>query len=142
MVERNPEAAAEGGLDAAAAPLDVVTAWLEASNAAQVERVLALSAPDVELVGPRGSQRGRDALRGWLSRAGVRLETRRVVSDGEQVIVEQHGVWHTPEGQVQGEADVASRFVVRHGQVQLVERHDTLAAALSAAGISPGSVRR
>jgi hypothetical protein len=79
-------------------------------------------------------------LRGWLARAGVRLDTRRVVSDGEQVIVEQHGVWHHPDGRVQGEAEVASRFVVRNGRVQLVERHDTFAAALAAAGIaSPSS---
>lgn len=142
MPERTADEPREGGLDVVATPLDVVTAWLKASNALQVERVLALSAPDVELVGPRGSHRGRDVLAGWLSRAMVSLETRRVVSDGEQVIVEQHGVWHTPEGHVQGEADVASRFVVRHGLVQLIERHDTLAAACAAAGISPPDALR
>ncbi len=138
MTEQGPQRADAAGLDACAAPLDVVTAWLEACNAAQVERAVALSAPEVELVGPRGSHRGSEVLRGWLARAGARFETRRVVTDGEQVIVEQHGVWHTAEGHVQGEADVATRFVVRHGRVQLIERHDTLAAALSAAGISEG----
>jgi hypothetical protein len=139
MPEQNQHEADDGRRDAAALPLDVVTAWLEASNAAQVERVLELSAPDVELVGPRGSQRGREVLRGWIARAGVRLETRRVVCDGEQVIVQQHGVWHGPDGSVQGEADVASRFVVRHGWVQLIERHDTFAAALAAAGLAQPS---
>jgi hypothetical protein len=139
MPEQDQHEADAGGLDGVVAPLDVVTAWLEASNAGQVERVLELSAPDVELIGPRGSQRGREVLRGWLARAGVRLDTRRVLSDGEQVIVEQHGVWHHPDGRVQGEADVASRFVVHNGRVQLIERHDTFAAALAAAGVAPPS---
>lgn len=124
-------------LGAHAAPVDVVHAWLAASNAADAERLLALTDPDVEIIGPRGTERGRHILRAWLARAAAQFQTERVFSTGERVVVEQLGVWHAPDGQVTGQSRVASRFVVRGGRVQLVQRYDSLAEALSHAEISP-----
>jgi O-acetyl-ADP-ribose deacetylase len=123
----------------AAVAREVVTAWLDAGNVADVGRITALTAPDIEIVGPRGSARGREVLIEWLGRAGARFETLGVSSQDDQVVVEQHGVWRTPDGAVQGEARVACRFVVHRGQVQLVQRYDSLAAAHSDAGIRASS---
>jgi O-acetyl-ADP-ribose deacetylase (regulator of RNase III)/ketosteroid isomerase-like protein len=119
----------------AASPVDVVHAWLAASNAAAAERLVELSAPDIEIIGPRGTARGHDVLREWLARAGARFETERVFSAGDRVVVEQHGVWQTPDGQHRGEAKLASRFVVRAGRVQQVQRYDSLREALADAGL-------
>jgi O-acetyl-ADP-ribose deacetylase len=116
---------------------EVVTEWLDASNATDVDRITALSAPDIEIVGPRGTARGREMLIDWLGRAGARFETLGVSSEDEQVVVEQHGVWRSSDGA--GEARVACRFVVRRAQVQLVQRYDSLAQALSDAGIHASS---
>jgi O-acetyl-ADP-ribose deacetylase len=119
----------------APSPIDVVQAWLAASNAADADRLVELSAPDIEIIGPRGTARGHDVLRQWLARAGARFEAERVFSAGDRVVVEQHGVWQAPDGQPRGEAKVASRFVVRAGLVQLVQRYDSLHEALAHAGL-------
>ncbi|HTV23583.1 MAG TPA: nuclear transport factor 2 family protein [Polyangiaceae bacterium] len=123
-------------LGADAAPLDVVHAWLAASNAADAERLIALTAPDVEIIGPRGTERGRDVLRAWLERAAAQFQTERVFSSHERVVVEQLGIWRAPDGQVRGQARVASRFVVQGGRVKLVQRYDSLDEALAHAAIS------
>lgn len=113
----------------------IVQAWLDASNAGDAERLIELSAPDIEIIGPRGSVRGREVLREWLERAGARFETRQVFSSGDRVVVAQRGVWHAPDGQV-SEAEVAARFVVRDGRVECVQRYDRLDEALARAGLA------
>ena len=75
---------------------DVVRRWLDAANRQDVDALLALSDPDIEVVGPRGSARGHQALREWLARAGLALETRRAFSRADVVVLAQHGVWRSP----------------------------------------------
>ena len=119
------------------APLAVVRAWIDAANRQDGGGLVALSDPDIEIVGPRGAVRGAAVLRDWLERAGLTLETRRTFARGGAVVVEQRGVWRSTEtGEVMGEADVASRFAVDRGRVTAFERFDTLDAALAAAGLS------
>jgi hypothetical protein len=117
-------------------PVAVVQAWQEAANRQDAERLVELSAPDVEVVGPRGSGRGHQLLRDWLARAGVTLETRRAFARGDAVVLAQTGVWRSAEtGEVAGERAIASRFRVRGGRVAQVARYDDLAAALREAGL-------
>jgi hypothetical protein len=52
-------------------PVEVVQAWVAAANAGDAERLVALSAPDIEVVGPRGIGAGHRLLREWLARAGL-----------------------------------------------------------------------
>ena len=117
-------------------PLAIVQSWQDAANARDVDRLLDLSNPDIEMIGPRGSGPGHQMLRDWIGRAGLRLETRRVFVRGDAVVLAQHGVWRSVEtGEVTGEADLASRFRV-HGQcVVQFARHDSLDAALADAGL-------
>ena len=118
------------------APLAVALAWVDAANRNDPDALVALSAPDVEVVGPRGSVRGAAVLREWVARAGLTLGTRRAFTRGDAVVLEQRAVWRSPEtGEVVGEADVASRFRVEGGRVAAYERHDALGAALRAAGL-------
>jgi hypothetical protein len=51
----------------------VVEAWHEALNEGEVDRLVGLSHPDVEVGGPRGTRRGARLLREWVDRANVRL---------------------------------------------------------------------
>jgi hypothetical protein len=118
-------------------PLAVALAWIEAANQRDLERLMHLSDPNLDIVGPRGSIRGTEILRDWLSRAGLTLESKRTFARDGVVVVEQHGVWRSPEtGGVVGVADVASRFRVEGAHVVAYERFDNLAAALSAAGLT------
>jgi catechol 2,3-dioxygenase-like lactoylglutathione lyase family enzyme len=81
----------------------VVRDWQEAANRQDVAGVLARSAPDIVIVGPRGEARGHEALHSWLTRAGLSLTTRQLYARGDSAVADQHGVWRTAEtGEVIG----------------------------------------
>lgn len=118
-------------------PLKAATAWQEAVNAQDEALLLLLSHPDIKIVGPRGTAQGHEVLAAWLGRAGLTLETRRTFAKGDAVVFAQRGVWQSvAAGEPQGEADVASSFLVQNRQVAEIARFDTLAEALSHAGLS------
>lgn len=117
-------------------PVEIATAWQEAANAQQIEALLDLSDPTIEVAGPRGSGFGHQLLREWVGRAGLTLSTRRVFARGDVVVFEQQGVWRTLEtGEVTGERALASLFQARDGRIVKVARFDALDAALAAAGL-------
>ena len=108
-----------------------VLAWHDALNSGDVERLLALSHPDVEVGGPRGSAHGARILREWVDRADIRLEPGRTFDEAGTVVVEQGAEWSSADpGNVQ---TVASVFVVSDGLVTSVVRYPELASALRAA---------
>ncbi len=120
-------------------PLPVVHAWQDAANRRDIDRLLELSDPDIEIIGPKGSGRGYQLLRDWLARSGLSLQTQRAFVRGETVVLAQHGVWQSTEsGDPTGERDVASRFRVDEGRVTQYARYDTLDAALAEAGLDGG----
>lgn len=114
-------------------PASVVHAWLAAVNAGDAERVLALSAPDVRMVGPRGTAAGHDVLRGWLAHAGAAFETRATFARGGAVVVFQRVVWSGPPPAT---AEVATRFLVAGGFVAELQRYPDPEAALRAAALT------
>jgi hypothetical protein len=117
--------------------LAVVRAWQDAANRRDVDRLVELSDPDIEVIGPRGSGKGHQLLCDWLRRAGLTLETRRAFVRGNVVVAAQHGVWRSVEsGDVTGEADVASLFRVDRQRVVQFARYDSLDEALKAAGLN------
>ena len=116
--------------------LQTVAAWHEALNTGDVDRLVGLSHPDVEMGGPRGKVSGSVVLREWVARANIRLEPLRFFRDGETVVVEEEAQWRSPEtGEVIGTGTVASVFVVRDGRVAGVARHHDLSGALTAANL-------
>ncbi len=115
----------------------VVRAWHEAVNAADVERLTALSSDDIVVGGPRGTGQGAQLLRDWFGRAGIRLEPRQVFQRQEVVVVEQDAAWPAPGADTaSGPQVVASAFVVRAGRVASVMRHPDLTTALRASGLT------
>lgn len=118
----------------------VVAAWHAALNEGNIDHLLALTHPDVEIGGPRGTARGADVLRDWVGRANIRLDPRRVFARNETVVVEQEAEWRDAgTGAVTGRDAVASVFVVRDGRVAQVARYPNLAQALEAAGLDDGN---
>jgi SnoaL-like domain len=114
----------------------VVEAWHAALNEGDVDRLVVLSHPDVEIGGPRGVGRGVQLLREWVDRANVRLDPRRVFRRRSTVVVEQTGQWRSAEsGAVIGSQTVASVFAVCEGLVTSLVRYDDLSEALKTAGL-------
>lgn len=119
--------------------LGVVERWLDSANDRDSAQIRAVSAPGIEVVGPRGVAVGREVLTAWLERAGFSARSQRWFcgADGS-VVVEQHATWRdVATGEHQGEATVASQFLVEDGLVVRYARHDALPAALESAGLSP-----
>ncbi|HKV85300.1 MAG TPA: hypothetical protein VJN88_12140, partial [Ktedonobacterales bacterium] len=84
----------------------------------------------------RGSGIGRQLLGEWLERAGLTLETTRAYARGDIVVLEQRGVWRSPEsGVVTGERTLASAFRTDERRVVWFGRYDDPASALAAAGL-------
>jgi ketosteroid isomerase-like protein len=113
--------------------IQTVIAWHDALNNGDVERLVALSHPEVEVGGPRGSAHGAQILREWVSRANIRLEPRRTFHEANTVVVDQGAEWQSAEpGNVQ---TVASVFVISDGLVTSVVRYPDLESALRAANL-------
>lgn len=118
-------------------PIAVVQAWQEAANRQDIDRLLALSDPHIEVVGPRGAGYGHQLLRDWIARAGILLTTHRTFARGNVVVLAQHGVWRSVETHtVPGDADLASCFRVDGQRVMQFVRYDDLDSALAAAGLT------
>jgi hypothetical protein len=120
----------------------IAQVWQDAASNQDVDRLLDLSDPQIEIVGPRGSGCGHQLLRDWVARAGLSLTTLRVFARGNAVVIAQHGVWRSGEtGEIAGEADVASHFRVDDGRVVRVARFDSLDAALAEAELSEADLK-
>ena len=117
-------------------PFALVEAWQNAANSQNIDQLIELSAPTIEIVGPRGSGYGHQLLRDWLSRAGLHLTTLRAFVHDNVVVVAQHGVWRSIEtGEVTGESEVASLFRVDGQCIVQFARYDNLDVALNEAGL-------
>jgi ketosteroid isomerase-like protein len=113
--------------------IQTVIAWHDALNDGDVERLVALSHPEIEVGGPRGSAHGAQILREWVDRANIRLEPGRKFYEANTVVVEEGAEWQSAEpGNVQR---VASVFVVNNGLVTSVVRYPDLESALRAANL-------
>jgi SnoaL-like domain len=120
----------------------IAEAWQDAANNQDVKRLLELSDPNIEIVGPRGSAHGHDILKDWLSRAGLQFGTLQVFAKDDVVVAAQHGVWRSLEtNEVTGEANVATVFRVTNKRVIYLARYDSLEEALGKAEMSFGDER-
>jgi hypothetical protein len=114
----------------------VVMNWHQALNAGEIERLIALSHPQIELIGPRGSAFGYAALEQWFMAAGLTLEVVRLYGRQDVVVAVEQGLWRSAEtGEVVGQKEVATVFRVQGSQIVSLARYDTLEAALGQAGL-------
>lgn len=112
----------------------IVREWHEALNAGDVDRLMALSSPGVEVGGPRGTGHGAELLREWVARSVISIEPRKVFHRAGTVVAGGEARWRDAEtGEISAGQAVASVFVVRDGLVARVVRYPDLASALLAA---------
>ena len=128
---------APGGND----PLSVALAWLAAVDRRDGEALIALSAPTIEVAGPRGAGGGRGALVAWFSRVAMSVKITRAFVRGGLVLIEHEAIWRDPDsGALVGEADTASIFTVADGLVSRYERDDAPAVTLRRGFVSADAV--
>lgn len=114
----------------------IVRDWHEALNTGDVDRLMALSHPEVEVGGPRGTGQGAELLREWATHASITVEPRRTFHRAGTVVVEGEAQWRDADtGRTTGGQTVGSVFVVEGGRVSRVVRYPNLAGALLAAGL-------
>lgn len=116
-------------------PAAVVGAVLAALERRDDDAVVARTAEDVAIQGPRGTGHGHDLLRAWLGRTGLALAAERwFVRDGTVV------VWGTATfraGEAAGTSVPSALLAeVRGERVVLLGRTDTLDEALARSGLT------
>jgi hypothetical protein len=110
--------------------VETVAAWHTAVNAGDVEGVVACCHPEVEVLGPRGTGRGHDLMRGWLQRSGIRLEPQHELAESEpagRVVVEERAEWtadNVPFGAPSEPVTTWCVFTVADGCVTGVARYE------------------
>ena len=117
--------------------ISLINDWINAVNEKNIEKVVRLSSEDSEIVGPRGSARGRDVLSDWIARAGIRLQTLRRFANSKHVAIEQQAAWESPqtEGR-QSTALVSTHFTIAGVVISRIARFDSLQPALEDASLS------
>jgi hypothetical protein len=117
--------------------VELARAWTDAVNAKDVSGLQQIAAPDIAIVGPRGTARGHAVLAQWLERAGASFRTERLFARDGVAVVEQTGTWLSEEtAQQPSRAIVVIVLHEQGGQVVSFARSDDLHVALQAEGLS------
>lgn len=113
-----------------------VDLWHQRLNSGDIDGLMALIDPDVEVGGPRGVGRGTLLFREWFGRAAVQLMPRRMFHRASIVVVEQDATWRMLGSDPAASSQVVwSLFEVHGGMITRILRFATLTAALAAAGL-------
>ena len=121
------------------AEITIVRGWLAAANEQDVERLLALSLPDIAIHCPTVQGCGHGVLRDWVADAGSRITPKRYFQrDDSVVLAHVESQPSAPQAEVDDTSTPALRFRVRELRVVEVERFDDLNSALNAAGLCNG----
>lgn len=101
---------------------NVLARWHAAVNAGDVDGAAALCTEDVAVRGPRGTGYGRQLVRDWLTRSGIRLEPQEPFRDSDgRFVVRETAQWTTA---VSDPKDTYCVFTVRSGLVASIARYD------------------
>lgn len=116
--------------------LNLVAGWHTALNSGQVDHLVELVHPAVEVGGPRGKTQGAEVVKEWFGRANIRLIPLRYFNRQNVVVVEEQAEWLSPEtGQVTGSQVVASVFTLTDGLISSILRYENLETALRESGL-------
>lgn len=112
--------------------IETADIWVDKVNAQDVEGVLEVSDPNIELVGPRGAGFGHDLLVQWMEDTGVKLHTITRYANGHCVVYEQEAAWENQDGHV----IVYTFMEVKDSKVLRLERFDNIDDAFSTSGLN------
>ena len=119
----------------------VVRAWREALNARDLAQMLTLVDDRIEVLTPRGTERGVRSVREFMERqtygVGLHIEQPRLFADGDTVVLAARAdLRWVDSGDLADASDIAAVFHVHDERIALMEIHDELRSALAAAGLS------
>jgi limonene-1,2-epoxide hydrolase len=123
------------------AAVAVVRAWREALNARALARMFTLVDDRLEVLTPRGTERGVRSVREFIVRqtygVGLHIEQPRLFADGNTVVLAARAElrW-VDNGDLADASDMAAVFHVHDERIGRMEIHDELRSALAAAGLS------
>ncbi len=107
----------------------VVRAWIDAVNAADLESADSLVADSVSVIGPRGLATGRKAVSGWVRYTQIRMTVVETRIDGNRVTAEAAATWQVDRGQA-GErtppATIFMAFTLHDGRIAIIQRLHSL----------------
>ena len=107
----------------------VVRAWIDAVNAADMESADSLVADTVSITGPRGSTTGREAVSGWVRHTQIRMTVVETRIDGDRVIAEAAATWLV-DGSQTGErtlpVTIFMAFRLRDGRIVTIQQLHSL----------------
>ncbi len=99
-----------------------------------IEGAASLCTEDVAVLGPRGVGHGRDLLRAWLTRSGIRLTPLDDLEGGDgRYVIHERAQWTTPNAPTDAPstepAETWCVFEVSSGLVSSIARYETAAEA-------------
>jgi len=119
----------------------VVQAWREALNARDLAWMLTLVSDRIEVLTPRGTERGVRCVREFIERqtygVGLHIEQPRLFAAGDTVVLAARAESGSADsGQLADPSDMAAIFQVHDERIARIEIHDELRSALAAARLS------
>jgi hypothetical protein len=112
----------------ASTPAGVLSQWHDAVNSGDVDAAVSLCAEDVAIQGPRGTGHGRDLVRAWLVRSGIRLAPQEELREvAGRFVVRELASWTTdaaPDGAPQDPTETWCLFTVGGDQVTSIARFE------------------
>jgi hypothetical protein len=116
-------------------PIAIAAAWFQHVTDRDIDAVMALAAPEVEVGGARGAGTGRELLHEWVDRSRAAMAPRRWFARDDVVVVEYEATWRNRAGRDMGRRVMVVTFRVAAGRIAGIYRHDDLAASLTLNGL-------
>ena len=113
-------------------PIKLAERFTDYVNAQDVDGVLSVTDPNVELISPGKSAAGHETLAEWVKESGMQLETVNKYAKGNRVIFEQLA---KKRGQ-SGESHIFNYFEMDDRKIHRIGRFDELDEAFGESGLS------
>ena len=110
-----------------------VLAFHDALTNSDIDTLVSLASDDIEIGDAHGAAQGHTALRQWAQRSDARVEVGEIYYRDGVVVVEELVTSKSDPADV---STTASAFRVVHDHITSAFRHDSLAAALAATGMT------
>lgn len=110
-------------------PGQIVRAWIAEVNDGRLATAGEFVADSVEIIGPRGTTSGRDAVAGWIRHTGIRMTPVAVDVEDNRVVVDASATWRTEGGSPEERtipATITMELTVVDGRITSIRRLESM----------------